>query len=312
MKYSFLDLTKEVLEKSEKSLTVHEIWQIAEELGLINKVGTSGKTPEKTLAARLYVDIRDNEKSVFYQSNKRPAKFYLKAKKDNINIKETNKMVSKIDKTTFPERDLHILLSSFVQIDSHFKCQTKTIYHEKSSKAVKGRNQWLHPDMVGVYYPFGDYSKQVLNLFSVVGENPYKMFSFELKKEINYSNLREYYFQAVSNSSWAHEGYLVALKVEEELYEELRRLNNAFGIGIIRLNPVNISQSEILFTSKERNNLDWDTIERLVDENEDFRTFVADVAVDTTDNDKRLRGDYDEFFIDDEEAERYAKKKGMI
>ncbi len=310
MKYSFLDLTKEILEKSVKPLTVHEIWQKAEELELINRVGTSGKTPEKTLAARLYVDIRDNDKSVFYQSNKRPAKFYLKTKKDS--IKETDKTISKVDKTTFSERDLHILLSSFVQIDSHFKCQTKTIYHEKSSKTVKGKNQWLHPDMVGVYYPFVDYSKQVLNLFSVVGENPYKMFSFELKKEINYSNLREYYFQAVSNSSWAHEGYLVALKVEEELYEELRRLNNAFGIGIIRLNPVNISQSEILFTSKERNNLDWDTIERLVDENEDFRTFVADVAVDTTDNDKRLRGDYDKFFVDDEEAEQYAKKKGMI
>lgn len=310
MKYSFLDLTKEVLENSEKPLTVHEIWQMAEDLGLISKVGTSGKTPEKTLAARLYVDIRDNDKSIFYQSNKRPAKFYLKAKKDN--IKETNKAVNDVDKTTFSERDLHILLSSFVQMDSHFKCQTKTIYHEKSSKAVKGKNQWLHPDMVGVYYPFVDYSKQVLNLFSVVGENPYKMFSFELKKEINYSNLREYYFQAVSNSSWAHEGYLVALKVEEELYEELRRLNNAFGIGIIRLNPVNISQSEILFTSKERKNLDWDTIERLVDENEDFRTFIADVAVDTTDNDKRLRGDYDKCFIDDEEVEQYAIKKGII
>lgn len=310
MKYSFLDLSKEVLEKSEKPLTVHEIWQIAEEMELINKVGTSGKTPEKTLSARLYVDIRDNDKSVFYQSSKRPAKFYLKEKKDN--IKDTDKTVIKVDKTTFSERDLHILLSSFVQIDSHFKCQTKTIYHEKSSKVVKGRNQWLHPDMVGVYYPFVDYSKQVLNLFSVVGENPYKMFSFELKKEINYSNLREYYFQAVSNSSWAHEGYLVALEVEEELYEELRRLNNAFGIGIIRLNPVNISQSEILFTSKERNKLDWETIERLVEENKDFRTFIADVAVDTTDNDKRLRGGYDKCFVDDEEAEQYAKKTGII
>lgn len=104
---------------------------------------------------------------------------------------------------------------------------------------------------------------------------------------------------------------MVALKVEEELYEELRRLNNAFGIVIIRLNPVNISQREILFTSKERNKLDWETIERLVDENEDFRTFVADVAVDTTDNDIRLRGAYDKF-VTDEEAEQYAKEKGII
>ena len=133
-----------------------------------------------------------------------------------------------------------------------------------------------------------------------------------MKKEITFGNLREYYFQAVSNSSWAHEGYLVALKVEEELHEELRRLNNAFGIGIIRLDPINISQSEILFASKERNNLDWDTIERLAEENEDFRTFISDVAVDTTDNDKRLRGEYDAFFLDDEEAEEYARKKGMI
>ena len=310
MKYSFLDLANEVLNKSLEPLTAHEIWQKAEEMGVLSKLGTSGKTPEKTLSARLYVDIRDNDKSIFYQSNKRPAKFYLKSKKDS--VKKADKSISKEEKTTFSERDLHVLLSSFVQIDSHFKCETKTIYHEKSNKTVKGKNQWLHPDMVGVYYPFIDYSEQVLNLFSVVGENPYKMFSFELKKEINYSNLREYYFQAVSNSSWAHEGYLVALKVEEELYEELRRLNNAFGIGVIRLNPLNISQSEILFASKERTNLDWDTIERLADENEDFRTFIADVAVDTKDNDKRLRGNYDKYFIEDEKAAQYAKKKGIL
>jgi hypothetical protein len=30
-----------------------------------------------------------------------------------------------------------------------------------------------------------------------------------MKKELNFSNLRESYFQAVSNSSWANEGYLV-------------------------------------------------------------------------------------------------------
>lgn len=233
MKYSFLDLAKDVLEKSTEPLTVHVIWLKAEEIGLVSKVGTSGKTPEKTLAARLYVDIRDNEKSIFYQSNKRPAKFYLMSKKDK--IKENNKIVEKAKKVSFAERDLHILLSSFVHMDSHFKCQTKTIFHEISAKAIKGKNKWLHPDMVGVYYPFADYTTSVLNLYSVVGENPYKLFSFEMKKEITFGNLREYYFQAVSNSSWAHEGYLVALKIEEELHEELRRLNNAFGIGIIRL-----------------------------------------------------------------------------
>lgn len=307
-----MDLAKDVLSGSHKPMTVYEIWKKAEKQGLVEKLGTSGKTPEKTLAARLYVDIRDNGQSIFCQSSRRPAKFCLAAEKDIVREPDAEETVAeKPEKSTFHERDLHILLSSFVQTDGHFKCQTKTIYHEKSQRAAKGKNQWLHPDMVGIYYPFIDYSGQVLNLFSVVGENPYKIFSFELKKEINYSNLREVYFQAVSNSSWAHEGYLVALKVEEELFEELRRLNNAFGIGIIRLNPSNISQSEILFTSSERKNLDWDTIERLAEENEDFCTFITDVAIDTNDNDKRLRGTYDAYFKEDEEAARYAQKKGI-
>ena len=115
----------------------------------------------------------------------------------------------------------------------------------------------MHPDIVGVYYPFYDYSENVLKLFKI-SETPYKLFSFELKTELNYRNLREYYFQAVSNSSWSNEGYLVALKIDNSIYDELRRLNNSFGIGIIKLNPKNIFQSEILFSAREHKNLDWD------------------------------------------------------
>lgn len=56
---------------------------------------------------------------------------------DKDNIKDTNKMVIKVDKTKFSGRDLHILLSSFVKIDSHFKCQTKTIYHENLQRQLR-------------------------------------------------------------------------------------------------------------------------------------------------------------------------------
>jgi len=40
----------------------------------------------------------------------------------------------------------------------------------------------------------------------------------------------------------AHEGYLVKLKMDEDplLIDEVRRLNNAFGIGIIKLDVQNI------------------------------------------------------------------------
>jgi len=307
-----MDLIKESLDNSDVPLTASDIWKKAEESGLTKKLSSFGKTPVKTLSARLYVDIRDNEKTLFYQVSRRPAKFYLFKKKEIVNQDE--EITENNLQTLFNERDLHKLLSTFVQGDSHFKCMTKTIYHEKSNKNAKGKNQWLHPDLVGVYYPFLDYSDQVLKLLSVVGENPYKLFSFEIKKEINYSNLREYYFQAVSNSSWSHEGYLVTLKIEEDedFYEELRRLNNAFGIGIIRLNASNVSQSEILFQAQENNGLDWITIERLSYENKDFRLFIEDIALDSADNDNRLRGRYDEYFKSDEEAEKYARQYKII
>ena len=167
----------------------------------------------------------------------------------------------------------------------------------------------MHPDIVGVYYPFYDYSENVLKLFKI-SETPYKLFSFELKKELNYRNLREYYFQAVSNSSWSNEGYLVALKIDDSIYDELRRLNNSFGIGIIKLNPKNIFQSEILFSAREHKNLDWDTIDRLAVENEDFISFIEDLYLDTQAN--KIRGKYDKTFDTEEETETYSIEKGIL
>ena len=131
-----------------------------------------------------------------------------------------------------------------------------------------------------------------------------------MKKELNYRNLREYYFQAVSNSSWSNEGYLVALKIDNSIYDELRRLNNSFGIGIIKLNPKNIFQSEILFSAREHKNLDWDTIDRVAVENEDFISFIEDLYLDTQAN--KIRGKYDKTFDTEEETETYSIEKGIL
>ena len=83
-----------------------------------------------------------------------------------------------------------------------------------------------------------------------------------MKKNIDYSNLRQYFFQAVSNSSWANEGYLVCLKIDEDpnFKNELQRLSNAFGIGIIKLNPESVSESEIICNARYNENIDWDTL----------------------------------------------------
>lgn len=314
MSYSFLDLAKDVLLDKKQPLSHIEIWQVAVELGLDKKVGTTGKTPWQSIGAQLYTNIKNNDDTIFYQYSKRPAKFYLKQFQDDVKyLLPKNIPTAKVSLTSkYNERDLHILLVSFVQSNPHFKCHSKTIYHEKSKKAMKGKNEWLHPDIVGVYYPFEDYSNEVIELFHTLESTPFKLFSFEMKKELDFGTLREYYFQAVSNSSWANEGYLVTLKMSEDddFIEELRRLNNAFGIGVIQLNAEHYDQSEIVFQAKSNDNIDWDTVERLGEENDDFKDFILNIS--NSNKITKVVGQYDEAFKDDNAASIYMKNKGII
>lgn len=197
-------------------------------------------------------------------------------------------------------------------MDSNFKCFTKTIFHEKSLNRKRGFNQWLHPDIVGCYFPFEDYKSETQQLQEIFGEKAFKLFSFEMKIKVDFSNLRECYFQTVSNSSWANEGYLVTLELENDdsFMEELKRLNNAFGIGIIRLVPEHISQSEIILAAKENEKVDWDTVDRLMTENLDFQQFSNDVIEDVKLG--KTKSIYDKVFFDDEEAADYARSKNII
>ena len=114
-----------------------------------------------------------------------------------------------------------------------------------------------------------------------------------MKKALGFDNLRECYFQAVSNSTWANEGYLVAYEISgnDDFLKELCRLNNAFGIGIIKLNPKIITQSEILFPSKFHE-LDWDTVEKLSCINNEFKNFLLEITSDKKSN--NIKNFYDE------------------
>ncbi|MFW6028805.1 MAG: hypothetical protein ACOCRO_00980 [Halanaerobiales bacterium] len=190
-----------------------------------------------------------------------------------------------------------------------FKSYSKTIYHEKSKIRVKGKNEWLHPDVVSVYYPFNDYDNlttQVQKSLSI--DTLIKIFSFEIKKSLNFSNLRQYYFQAVSNSSWANEGYLVCYYLEDdvEFMNELQRLNSSFGIGVIRLNPDDVVQSEIVFPARENLNLDWTTIDRLIGENLDFQQFFLAIIEDIQLG--KIKSKYDKVLHEEELAKHINDK----
>ena len=309
MSYNFLKLAEEILNNTKIPMSINEMWNYAEKNNMTEELNSSGKTPWKTLGARVYVDIKNNKKTKIKQISKRPAKFGLKEFEYHLENYENEIEIK--DNSKYTERDLHTLLTKFVYSNQHFRCYTKTIRHEKSKKKNTGVNKWLHPDIVGVHFPYEEYSKETINLINSLNESTYKLYSFEMKKNLNFENLREYYFQAVSNSSWANEGYLVTLNIDEsdEFMDEIRRLNNAFGIGVIKLNSINIAESEIVLPAKINESLDWDTINRLVEDNINFKEFTETIS-DTSKTDK-ISKEYDEV-LNDEKYEEYIKIKKII
>jgi len=316
--YTFINLITDVFNKTQIPMSPEEIWEKALELNLNAKLGSLGKTPAATIGARLYMDIKENNsESKFIQVSKRPSRFLLRSLnisseviQDEIEKKEEIE-VERNSTSNFNERDLHPLLVKYVYTNPHFNCYTKTIYQENSARKSKGYNEWLHPDLVGVYYPFSDYSKVTMDLQKSLNVNSIKLFSFEMKKHLNYSNLRQYFFQAVSNSSWANEGYLVCLKIDEDLEfkNELQRLTNAFGIGVIKLSAENINESEIICTARYNENIDWETLDRLVEDSPDFKKFLTDLMEDNALG--KVKSNYDKV-IDDDEYIKYLKKKNII
>ena len=182
------------------------------------------------------------------------------------------------------EKHLYPILSKYLK-SAHPKVYAKHIddHPSKKGKGPKG-NMWIHPDLVGVERASENWREEINNC---VNKKPVlKLWSFEVKQEINSSNLRESFFQAVSNSTWANFGYLVAGKINftnrkkrEYIMSELRILSNLHGIGFIELNAESPLDSQILIPAKEREDVDWDTANRLFNENPDFKTYIKNVGL---------------------------------
>lgn len=281
---TFLELAERVLREEKKPLTANEIWQIGTDKGYDKQLNSEGKTPWATLGAQIYVNAKDNPKSLFAQTDSRPKKFYLKSQASQLDltVESTTVIEEKIKKKKFDfkEEELHKFLTYYAYY--HLNCYTKTINHSQSTKKEYG--QWVHPDMVGCYFPLDDWKPEVYELSSSIGNISIKLFSFELKRELTFGNLRESFFQTVSNSSWANESYLVAAGIsnEQEFIDELTRLSSSFGIGVIKLNLEDPHSSEIVLTAKYREALDWDTINKLTTMNSDFKEFISTVKIDVT------------------------------
>lgn len=173
----------------------------------------------------------------------------------------------------FLERSLHRLLANNLLAEGIL---SKTIFHEKSTKVDQAR-KWVHPDMVGVRFnEFQDSATRTL-LKAADTKQYLDIYSYELKRSIETDHeLKEFFFQALSNSSWANYGYLVAFEINDELREEMERLNRAFGIGIIRLSPF-YDTTQVLFSATKKD-VDYYTVDKLCKINPDFRNFMIKTA----------------------------------
>jgi len=279
---TFLGMAKRVLEEEKKPLSVDEIWTLAKSKGHDQLLRGQGKTPWATLAALLHVNVRDRKDTVFATVGTRPKRFYLKGQLSKSDLQsletgliETQSITKNLD---YLEKDLHPFLAYYANL--YLKASTKTIHHSRSAKREFA--EWLHPDMVGFYFPVEDWEAEILEFGSSIGNVALKMFSFELKRELTFDNLRESFFQTVSNSTWANERYLVAAEVfsDEDFRAELGRLSISFGIGVIQLNLEDPNSSEILFPARTRENLDWEAMNKLTDVNPDFKDFLRRVSID--------------------------------
>lgn len=66
--------------------------------------------------------------------------------------------------------------------------------------------------------------------------------------------------------------------VGKDTEDELRMLSALHGIGVIALNSEDPSESEIVVPARARQEIDWQSVNRLVEENEDMKDFVEQIS----------------------------------
>ncbi|UNE53427.1 COG2958 family protein [Bartonella machadoae] len=208
----------------------------------------------------------------------RPRQYYFTQLTDKDEIDEVEKSIvcsaSKINDLSVREHDLYPLLSQFLWTE--LEVYSKRIDEKRSrNKHGNGGNKWLYPDVVGLQDLSNEWHPEIKDCVLQYFDKKTKLWSFEVKILINRSNLRQAFFQTVSNSSWANFSYLVASEIEGiDTLKELRILSSLHGIGFIRLDKENTSESQIIIPAKERSEIDWNTANRLIEENKDFFDYI--------------------------------------
>lgn len=115
-------------------------------------------------------------------------------------------------------RSLHRLLSNYLLEEVLYP---KTILNEKSGRGDSAQ-KWVHPDVMAVECD-GFQNELTRALPKTVETKEYlEPHSYEMERTITHDHeLKGYFFQALTNNSWANFGYLAALEVGEDVKKRL-------------------------------------------------------------------------------------------
>lgn len=305
-----------VLEDNQGSFTYLEVLKMIDDKNYVD--WSNSKTPSDTIGAQLGHFIRQNDTRVKRVKGKKGFEYYSSKYERELNLSEIiekeESSSKKSESKKYQERDLHKLLSSYLKSQNTY---SKTIFHEKSANSKDDHQKWIHPDMIGIDF-LNLKNKKSNALLKVINKaDAFNLISYEIKREIKSDyELKKCFFQAVSNSSWANYGFLVAFEISQNLMDEMERLNQSFGIGIIELKG-NPYESKVLFQAKFKE-LDFKTMDKLCEINQEFENFIGQTETMLTAPDKYVKGTRkefesfcDDFFKTDSEIEKYCNEKNI-
>lgn len=120
-----------------------------------------------------------------------------------------------VETVSLTEHSLYPILIDYLSQEEGLLCRRIDEKRSSNNKGLGG-NHWLYPDIVALEPLDKEWDDVVQNCVRHSEGRLTRLWSFEVKKQLNRSNVRECFFQAVSNSSWAHFGYLVATEINED------------------------------------------------------------------------------------------------
>lgn len=294
-----LDLTKTVVnilkDNPDKSFTASELAKEVLKVKpqeCLEKMERTNLENEDKLLTQLTCEISARRKrtiavpstGIETDENKYPIEYRYFGKN---NLQQSDKMPKK---NNSPEHDMYPLLCDYLSNEYLFpkRIDEKT---SQSKKGTAGRNTWLHPDVVAFKYLSKSWIPVIDRCSTDNACNKVCFYSYEVKDEIaTMSNIREMFFQTVSNSSWAHYSYLVVPEIKDaETLEELKILCERHCIGVIQLNLENPLESIIKIHALKKSCVDWDMINRLADTNNDFHEFIETINTSYTYSPEKLK-----------------------